>query len=203
MDELKKLWGEISTHAELELITEQSIHESIRAQSVSTISRLQQKVKGKAWFCFAMTVLLLIAIPFIGVLAAQLMLSVILIGYAVTSILIYQELKIIQNHPDAATNLLGYMKAQIHTIKKILKYESVVALLLFPISGAAGFLLGMYWLDSNTKFLNNPQDWMILLVALVALMPIFHISTLMLNKRAFGAHLLHLEKLVDELEREI
>lgn len=200
MYDLKQLWGEIKTDQELELITAKSISKNIRAQSASTLFRIHSKVKGKAWFCLGMSALLVITIPFIAVLAVQIMLSIILVAYGIAGILIHQELKLIQNHPDATTNLLGYIKAQLRIIKKILDYESVVALLLFPVSGAAGFLLGMYWLDSNTQLLNEPQDWLILLGALVVVMPVFHITNGWLNKRAFGAHLMYLEELVEELE---
>lgn len=199
MNELKQLWGEISQDEQLDLITSRSIAKNIRLKSASTISVLHRKITSKAWFCLGMSVLLVVAIPFVAVYAVQIMLSTILMAYTIAAILIYQELKIIKSHPDAAINLLAYLKSQIYIIEQILKYEALVALLLFPITGAAGFLLGMYWLEPNTAFLNEPLDWMILLGALIVLMPVCHLATQRINKSSFGDHLKHLMEMVEEM----
>ncbi len=201
MIELKELWGEIRTDNDLELLTGKRISANIRSKSKTIIAKLHHKLNVNIWLCVIMSILLASTIPLLPVVMVQVLLTVVFLSYVIAAILIIQEFRMLKRHPEIDTNLLSYLQDHSLSIKAILKYESLIAMLLYPISAIAGFLLGMYLFDPKTNFLNDPLDWGILLVALGVFIPVSHFINRWFNNRSFGRHLTELDAHIEELQR--
>lgn len=200
MDDLKILWGEIRNDQELELLTHKSITDSIRSQSNGTLSKLKRKVWWRFCFCVLLVAVLTLCIPFVGLASIQILLSVLMSAYLIGSVLLYQEYRFLNGHYELGQNLLGGLKAYRDRIKKVLKFEEIISLILYPISATAGFLVGMYLFDSKTGLLNEPKDWFLLLVPMIVLTPVSYLMNKWINRQSFHEHLLNLKKHIEELE---
>lgn len=200
MNDLKTLWGEIRSDQDLEIITGKQILESIRNKSISTISKLESKVKVRFWFCVFVMLVLTIIIPFVGLTAAQILLSILMVSYLAGGILIWQEYRLLKNKMNMDKNLLSTLKEYKVRIKTFVKYEEIVSLILYPISASAGFILGMFLFNSDTALLNEPKDWLLLLIPLLIFTPIFHFLNKKLNRMTFANQLKELDKSIEELE---
>jgi O-antigen ligase len=202
MDKLKELWVKMDQEDSLEQMTDKSIAASIRAKSTSVTAELQMKLLIKMWFCAIFSVVIIVTITFIPVMIVKGLLSVVLLAYLISALLIFRAYKILKKHPEADNNLLIYLKSHLLTIKKVLRYEALFTLILFPISATAGFLFGMYLFEPNTGFLDESRDWTILITTLVICIPLAHFLGKWMNHIAFGSNIHDLQSQIEEMEME-
>ncbi|TFF38012.1 hypothetical protein [Mucilaginibacter psychrotolerans] len=104
----------------------------------------------------------------------------------------------------ADSSLLQELKHQHSSIVSWMKQQSRVALFVYPISAAGGFMLGgaVGSGKSVALFMNKPLIWIIFLVVIAILVPLCHLLTKWMFKISFGNHLNALQQYIEELETE-
>ncbi|WP_258104614.1 hypothetical protein [Marinoscillum sp. MHG1-6] len=200
MNELKELWGEIRSDADLELIASSNISEHIRSQSQSTTALLRQKIGWKLAFSLMVLATILVGVALVQAGAIRILLSIMLGFYLIGSTLIFQEYRLLSKSVDMNQNLLGALQAFHQRISDILKYEELVSMVLYPITATTGFLLGMYLFNPETLMLNETMDWLLLLGSMIVLVPIAYFINKKWNRHTYGAHLDQLKANIKELE---
>lgn len=200
MSELKELWGAIRSNAALEILTHSQISAAIKGQSENTLSVLKRKVKWRLLFCIIITIVFGVLIPLSGVAPIQVLLLILMSTYMICSVLIYQEFRLMKDDLEMDNNLLGTLINCRERILRFIQIEEIVSLIIYPISASAGFLLGMYLYDPQTQLLNEPKDWLLLIVPLFVFIPLSHWINKRLNKIAFGSQIEALTDAINELE---
>lgn len=204
MDELKDAWGELETKSEnFTGLSEEEIHQSGKKKSYGVIEKLHEQVKRKFYLALFFTVVIGAGIPFAFPLASQILLLILWVAYMVGTILLYQEKNILSKGVDMSQDILHGMKAYHQRVKRVIHYEEIVALTLYPVSVSGGFFLGRQLVDREAEIMNETLDWVILIVSIVILTIGGHWFSRWLNRLAFGKYLDKLEENIKELEREL
>ncbi len=199
METLEELWvkAPISAHS---LIDDITIAKAIRTRSNHTLTQLKRKVYRRLWFCVSLFLISTAFIPFASHLSIQILIAILSTAYLIGSILLFQENKLLKTELDMSQSLLATLILFQTKIHNIIRFEELISLILYPISSVAGFLLGMTLYNPNTQFLNDPFDWIVLLMPLTILVPGSHFFNQWLNRRSFGQYLKALQQDIDELK---
>jgi hypothetical protein len=118
-----------------------------------------------------------------------------------TAFILYKKINISVSPDDS---LLTELKRHYHSINYWIRVQKQVALFIYPISAASGFMLGGVAGSGKTVevFMSRPVVMIALLVTIIILMPIASYVTKWLLKKSFGKHLDNLKKNIDALEQE-
>lgn len=203
MDDLKDAWGELKAKdgeaINLEL---DQIKESAHSKSAGVIESLNKKLKQKLWFVWGGIV---IFIPLLFISPNKIttvLISVLLVVYLVGGIVLNKERKLIKEEIDLTNNIKHTVQTYHERVSKILKYEELIGLTLYPISASAGFIVGLNAEKDNSDFFNDWKGWAILFVVLLVLTPLCHWFAKWMNRVAFGKYLKQLEETLGELNRQ-
>lgn len=200
MNDLKEAWDELKIDtSDLTHISEQEVKLSITVKSKGTMETLRKKVLYKFLFCLFFTICIAALIPFAGIVPAQILLTILLAAYIVGGVLILQEYKELGKETDPTQSLSANLIFFRDRIKKVLKYEELIGLVLYPISLSAGFILGLSN-GGNGSYMEKPSDWIALAVALVVGVPLSNWGAKKMNKKAFGEYIERLEFDIEELK---
>ncbi len=201
MEELKDIWGKLGQKDNADSIIEESeIRKALTSKSLGIIGKLKGNVFQKLTITAILTMGLLIAIPFVLPTASQMLMGVLCIAYTLGSIALYKEYHILKKGVDMSQDVLHGLNDYYYRIKRVIRYEEMISLILYPISISAGFLLGMQLADPTAAVLDGSYDWMILIVTMVILTISGDWLTKWLNRKAFGQYLTDLKKHISELE---
>lgn len=181
--------------------------------NLSKISHLHshnplQKIKrnlliNMIWGVLICMVYLIIIITFpIWQVQAGLGIVFIFSGWAMyKSFIQYRNIK-----PDISANitLLDELKRQHQSFTEMIRTQLKIALFIYPISAAAGFMLGAVIGSGKPveDFMHKPAVWIILLVAIIILTPLCHLLAKWMLRYSFGKHLDALQEKIAELEAE-
>lgn len=201
MDELKKAWGELSGQSDkFAELTPEEIQENVRSKSSGLMEKLRKNVRKKFYFCLFFMLAFGIGVPFVFPLASQILLLILWAGYLIGSVLLYQEYKALRSEVDMAQDIHQGLLAYYHRIKRVLHYEELIALTLYPVSASGGFFLGIKLVDKEAQIMNNPADWVVLIVMLIVFTLAGNWLAKWMNRKAFGKYLRQLKENIEELE---
>lgn len=118
-----------------------------------------------------------------------------------TAYVVYQK---INTTISAANPVLAELKRHYEYITTWMKSQQKVALFIYPVSAAGGFMLGGVSGSGKTveEFMSKPVVWVALLIAIAVLVPACYYMAKWMCKHAFGKHLDTLMKNIEELEQE-
>ncbi len=202
MDNLKALWNDLKQDTnQMTDLSKSEIQTTINQKSKGIMKTLRKKVFQKFLYCVFFTVIIAALIPFAGVMASKILLSIMLAAYIIGDILLWQEYLALKQHIDMMSNLLENMVAVRDKIKSVIKYEQLIGLALYPISVVAGLLLGMSVGKENPVIMDKTSDWVVMVVSILIIVPISHWAAKAMNKKAFGKYLDKLENNIIELEK--
>lgn len=116
----------------------------------------------------------------------------------------WKEFRKLQTGIDTSNSLLEEMKRHTSSIRRWMAIEQRVAIFVYPISAAGGFMLGGTLGSGKpvADFLSKPIVLIALLVAIAVLVPTCHWLAKWLAKKSFGQHIDALERNIRELENE-
>jgi len=112
------------------------------------------------------------------------------------------HLAIQQSH--AAHNLLQEMKRHYQALTHWMKMQQQVALFIYPVAGAGGFMIGGSLGAGRTidEVMHKPIMMIIMVITVLLLIaPCFYLARWM-NKKAFGNYVQQLKQNIDALENE-
>ena len=200
MDELKEAWGSIKSKTEgFANLTEEEIKHTVNTKSTGIIEKLRKGVKYKLGYAIFFTIVFAVIIPFAFPLASQILLSILLMAYAIGAILLYQELQILNKGVSMDNDLLTGLQTYRDRIKRVIRYEEIVGLTMYPISATGGFLLGMQLVDREAVIMDKAWQWVTLIVTVLLFTVIGHFAAKKMNERAFGKYLGQLEDNIEML----
>ena len=202
MDELKEAWGELKNKDKesIKLGIEQ-LRVSVHAKSAGVIETLNKKLKLKTWFVWGGIILFFGFMYFAPNTITIFQISFIIAVYIISGIILTKERKIIKDEVDLSGNLHDTLETYYQKVKRILRYEELIGLTLYPISATAGFIVGLNAESDNSDFFDDWKGWVILLGVLIILTPLCHLFSKWLNKVAFGKYLKKLEESLEELNK--
>jgi sorbitol-specific phosphotransferase system component IIBC len=121
------------------------------------------------------------------------------LGAVVGSWLLYKRLSATQH----AQSVLANMEQQYSMLKAWQELYLRLSLLLYPISAAAGFLLGLHLAarDPLEVVLQKKVVWISMIVAIIAITPVGHWLGKKLTIMAFGKHIQRLKENIDEWKK--
>ena len=199
MSDLKEIWGTFQSE---QGISKEEIKQNLKAKSRGIISSLSAKVKIKMYYALFFTIAFGILIPFVFPLASQILLSIIWVAYLVGTIALYQEYQVLRKGIDMNLDILSAHLAFCDRIKKVIKYEEMVGLSLYPFSIAGGFFFGMQLASNNQPIMDQTMDWVILFVAVALLTILGNWLAKWMNRKAFGKYMEQLEEHIEALSNE-
>lgn len=200
MNDLKKAWNKLKIETtDFTQISEQEVKLSITVKSKGTMETLRKKVLYKFFFCLFFAICIAVLIPLVGILPAQILLTILLGAYIVGGILTLQEYHELGKEVDPTKSLSSNLISFRDRIKKVIKYEELVGLVLYPFSLSAGFILGLST-GGNGSYMDKPSDWVLLAIALIIGVPLSNWAAKKMNKKAFGEYLDRLELNIEELK---
>lgn len=201
MDDLKELWGEWKKiQSPEENISNKEVTNALHATSISIIEKLRLKVKQRLIITIFLTVLIAGFIPFAFPLASQILLSIMLVAYFFGSVMLWQEYQLISKEIDMTKEVLETLTTFHMRIKRIIRFDEITGLIVYPISATGGFLLGMQVHNREAEIMNKPIHWVILIITIIAISMIAHRMTRWLNKRGFEAYLNQLLNQINEIK---
>lgn len=201
MDDLKQVWQEFKIDtSDLTDFSENEIRISIGKKSNGIMETLKKKVLTKLYFCLFFTLVFAVYTPFANPLPSKILLLILLAAYIIGDILLYQEWKELQTDIEMDQDLRSNMVAFRDRIKKVIKYEELIGLSIYPISATAGFMIGMV-AAGDGSYMDEQKDWIALVVVLIVLTPLAHWLAKSMNRRTFGSYLNKLESNILELEK--
>lgn len=198
MNDLKDAWNELkNSTSDLTQISEQEVKLSITQKSKGTMETLRKNVFYKFFFIVFFTICIAVLISLVAVLVAQILLTILLAAYIVGGVLIYQEYRELGAEIDPTQDLSSNLIDFRNRIKKVLRYEELIGLILYPISVSAGCILGMS--RNGGSYMDKPFDWIVLGLALIIGVPLSNWAAKKMNKKAFGEYLDRLDLNIAEL----
>ncbi|MFT6883473.1 MAG: hypothetical protein ACJAVY_002278, partial [Marinoscillum sp.] len=170
MDDLKELWGEWKTiQSPEENISSKEVMNALHATSIGIIEKLRYKVKQRLIITIALTVLIAGFIPFAFPLASQILLSIMLLAYFFGSVMLWQEYQLISTDIDMTREVLRTLMTFHMRINRIIRYDEIIGLIVYPISATGGFLLGMQAHNRHAEIMHKPIHWVILIITTIAI----------------------------------
>ncbi|MEP5791780.1 MAG: hypothetical protein ABJ313_12655 [Cyclobacteriaceae bacterium] len=201
MDELKEAWGSIKNKTEgFTNLTEAEIKNTVNTKSTGIIEKLRKGVKYKLGYAIFFTMVFAVIIPFAFPIASQILLCILLMAYAIGGILLYQELQILNKGVGMDNDLLTGLQTYRDRIKRVIRYEEIVGLTMYPISTSGGFFLGMQLVDREAVIMDKAWHWVTLIVTVLLFTVIGHFAAKKMNERAFGKYLSQLEDNIEMLK---
>ncbi|MFY0605407.1 MAG: hypothetical protein JXR10_01760 [Cyclobacteriaceae bacterium] len=201
MTELKEIWGKLDQNGPIDKgIEESEIRKALSSDSLGFIAKLKRNVYQKLFITVVLTVGLILSIPFIFPLVSQILMSVLCAAYVLGSLLFYKEYSILKNGIDMSQDILHGLKDYYFRIKRVIHYEEIICLILYPISITSGFLFGMKLANPAIEVMSGPYDWVILIVSILVLTFLSDRFTKWLNRIAFESYLHDLKNHIEELE---
>ncbi len=198
MDELKDTWGQLNTREEQSAaFSKEEIRNSIRKESTGVLETLTRKVHIKFLFCAGFTLAFIGLIPFIPI-QSQILLSILSLGYMAGSILLFKEYKYLKKKSFMDVDLLSGLKIFRKRISEAVRFEELIGLILYPVSGSGGWFIGFSLFGHDTEM--DTITWMIFGCTLLILTPLAHFLTRWLNKITFGKLIQQLTENIAELE---
>jgi hypothetical protein len=199
MDNLKQVWDQLKKDSkDFTTFQEAEIESAIRQESHGLLATIRKKVFIKWLFCLFFTVLIAVGTPFVNVLASQVILLFLLVAYLFGSIMLWQEYQHLKHGIDMSKSLKEGLREYYDRVRKVLKYEEVIGLVLYPFSLSAGFFLGLS-LGEN-PIMSQQKHWIALIICIIVFTPVGHFMAKWMNRKGFGKYMKQLKQNIDELE---
>lgn len=202
MDALKEAWEQLKSQRDVNDLSTKVIEESLQTRSLGLMQTLRRKVRTKFYLCVLMTVLLGAFIPFANPLPSQILLIIMFAAYVVADVLLWKEYQHLGSYTDSTMPIAKTLETFHGKVKRILRYEELIGLMLYPISVTAGFMLGMAAGSENGEYMTEKSDWIALVISIIILVPASDWFARWMNKKAFGKYLNKLEENIAQLKNE-
>ncbi|QSE97342.1 hypothetical protein [Fulvivirga lutea] len=203
MDELKKAWDELKENESKDIQFDvNQLRDSIRSKSIGVIETLNKKLKWKTWFVWGGMLLFILIIYLETNPVTDILLYIIIAVYLVSGLILMKERKVIKDELDLSKNLKSTLENYYFKVKRILRYEELIGLTLYPISASAGFIIGLNFEHDNSDFFDTWKGWAVWATVIVILTPLCHWFAKWMNKYAFGKYLNQLAEDINELNKK-
>lgn len=201
MDELKQAWLNLDSadYTDHELKSEE-IMQAIHAKSKNPVQKLAQNIYAKFWYVVLFVILEAAGIILIDIPLVQILLGIMLGAYMIGGVVLYMEYKDLKKGIPMDMNLLSSIRQYRDRVRKVLRYEEITALLIYPISLVAGFCLGSVAANPDAVFFDETKEFIAIGISLIVVVPLCYLLARWMNKKSFGKHLEELDNNIRRLE---
>ncbi|MTI41454.1 hypothetical protein [Fulvivirga lutimaris] len=201
MDELKEAWNELKTEQSKGINLELAqLKKAIHSASTGVIEKLNSRLKAKMYYTLGGIAMFIGLLFFAPNNITRVLISIVLAAYIIGGLILNNERKLIREEIDLNNNLKATIENFHFKVSRVLKYEELIGLTLYPISASAGFVIGLNIEGDIDEFFGRWQGWAILSAVLIVLAPLCHWLAKWMNRMAFGKYLDQLEKNIEELK---
>jgi len=199
MADLKTLWKSAkSRHGTNEILAPEVVRSAIRQRTGGLMDKLKKRIRIKIWITIFSIAAFLAIIILTNNTTVRILLGFVEAGMVAGLYFFFREFRELKTTIDFTQDPAGLMDSFLQRIRKILKYEELVGLTLYPPSFSGGFVLGAALDPDSDPYFSNPVEWIIFIVLLVAITPLCHWLARWMNKKAFGKLMQQLEENIEE-----
>ena len=200
MDELKEAWNELKTdHSQDVKLEMEQLKTAIHSTSAGVVEKLNNRLKAKAYYTLGGIAIFIGLLFFAPNNITRVLISIILAAYLIGGLILNTERKLIREEIDLNNNLKATLETFHFKVSRVLKYEELIGLTLYPISASAGFVIGLNVEGDIGEFFDDWKGWAILSAVIIILTPLCHWLAKWMNKVAFGKYLNQLKENIEEL----
>jgi hypothetical protein len=200
MDELKEAWKELESHHSQDVNLEmEQLKTACHSTSTGVMEKLNNRLRAKTYYTLS-GIAIFIGLLFVAPNTITIVLiSIILAVYVIGGLILNKERKLIKEEIDLNNDLKSTLETFHFKVTRVLRYEELIGLTLYPISASAGFIVGLSVDGDVGDFFDGWKGWAIWASVIAVLTPLCHWLAKWLNKIAFGKYLNQLEKNIVEL----
>lgn len=201
---IEKNWKEINDYQDNDLA---NMLNPGRLQKLHSSNPLQ-KIKNLLFYSILWSVIIsggyiyiIIAYPFWPII---LCIGIVLLFNCWVGYNAWQQYREILPPNHGKTSLLASLEKNYYGIKEWMRLQMKVAIFVYPIAAAGGFMLGgmMGSGKSIDYFMSKPVVLISLIITVLILVPICIYIAKWIFKKSFGKHLAHLKSNIDQLRNE-
>jgi hypothetical protein len=196
MKDMHESWQQEESLFELD---EAFLDKALKKDSCDPLIRLRKNLGIKLIWIAGFSLLFLLLIITTDKLYNRILISPLLLAYAVGLTLIYGQYRML-GFVDKSQNMRYILKAYYYRITRIQQYELKVAVFLYPISITAGFVYGFSLKRSADEILTDIKILTILIMTNLILIPLCYYLARWMDRKAYGRYLDQLKEDIDQLE---
>lgn len=196
MKDMHESWQQEESLFELD---EAFLDKALKKDSCDPLIRLRKNLGIKLIWIAGFSLLFLLLIITTDKLYNRILISPLLLAYAVGLTLIYGQYRML-GFVDKSQNMRYILKAYYYRITRIQQYELKVAVFLYPISITAGFVYGFSLKRSADEILTDIKILTILIITNLILIPLCYYLARWMDRKAYGRYLDQLKEDIDQLE---
>lgn len=201
---IKKIWGEINDPQDRDLTSLLQATKLSKISSHNPLEKIRKNLKMNMIWALLICLVYVVIIIYFQIWQVQLCIGLVLLFSLWALYTAYKQYNQISSEVSAGNTVLHELKRHYQSIHDWMNTQQRIALLVYPVSAAGGFMLGGV-LGSGKPvevFMHKPVMLIILLITIVILVPLcWYLARWMFNF-SFGKHLKTLKKNIDELEEE-
>ncbi len=201
---IEKIWGSINNKQDDDLVSLLHTSKISKLSSHNPMDKIRKNLLLNMIWGILVCLFYLFIICYFWYWQVQVMISIVLLFSLWATYTAYKEYKKITATVSATNSVLNELKRHQHSITNWMKTQQRVALYIYPVSAAGGFLLGGV-LGSGKPVhvvMGKPMMYVILLVTIAILVPACYYFARWMFKYSFGKHLEALKVNIKALEEE-
>jgi len=202
--DIKKTWGEINDPQDGDLSSLLQASKLSKFSSHSPLEKIKKNLLMNMIWTVLICLIYVVVIFYFQIWQVQICIVLVLLFSLWALYTAYQQYIHFNSNVSAGNTVLHELKRHHKSINDWMNMQQRVALLVYPVSAAGGFMLGGV-LGSGKPvavFMHKPFMPVILLITIVVLVPVCWYMARWMFNYSFGKHLKTLKKNIDALEEE-
>jgi len=201
---IENIWGSINNKQDDDLTSLLHTSKISKFSSHNPIAKIRKNLLMNMIWGVLICLFYLFVIIFFPYWQVQVLISIVLIFSLWALYTAYIEYKKISTTISSTNSVLDEMKRHLHSVTTWMKLQQRVALFIYPVSAAGGFILGGVMGSGKPVhvIMSKPVMYVILLVTIIILVPICYLIAKWMFNKSFGKHLDALKINISALEEE-
>ena len=201
---IEKTWSEINEGGDDELSSLLQKSRLTKLSSHNPLEKIKKNLLINMIWAVLICILYVVILVYFQIWQVQIAIGLVLIFSLWALYTAYVEYKKLDIKISSSGSVLSELKRHHQSITNWINTGQRIALIIYPISAAGGFMLGGTIGSGKSVeiFMSKPIMWIILLVAILILVPACYYLAKWMNNYVFGKHLKTLEENINALEEE-
>lgn len=201
---IKKIWGDINDPQDRDLASLLQVSKLSKFSSHSPLEKIKKNLLMNMIWTILICLIYVVVLFYFQIWQVQICIGLVLLFSLWALYTAYQQYIHINSAVSAGNTVLHELKRHYQSINDWMNTQQRVALLVYPISAAGGFMLGGV-LGSGKPvevFMHKPFMLIILLITIAVLVPVCWYMAKWMFNYSFGKHLKTLKNNINALEEE-
>lgn len=201
---IEKIWSEINDPQDDDLTSLLRKSTFSNAASHSPLEKIKKSLVMNMTSAVLICLLYVAVIIYFRIWQVQLAMSVVLFFSLWALYTAFQQYRQLNTAVSSSSPLLVEMKRHYESITRWMNVQQRVALFIYPVSAAGGFMLGGVLGSGKpvSYFMGKPMILLTLVICIIVLVPACYFLAKWMFNYSFGKHLKTLKQNIDALEEE-